>query len=551
MVENQEKILVVESDPIISDLVARQALGGQGFQIKVVANGTAALQAVATFSPDVVIANLELEGLSGKDMMAALSSQSIRMPVIMIASKGKEKDVIQAFRLGASDYVGSPVRETEVVAAVERAMLTVRAHKESEQLSRKLQRTNEELKKRVNELTTIFSVGKAVTSSTGQIDLYDKIVEGAVKITAADYGWMLILDERTGKYLLCAHHNLPKSLSDNLWQPWDDGISSLVAASGEPLAIHGVGVNRFKIAPLGQSILVTPVKVQSQTIALLSVMRKATREFVASDQAMLSGVSDYASISMVNARLFQALDERAASLQIAVEKSKDSERLKDEVIQNVSHELRTPLVAAKGYVDMIANSEMGKINKQQDEALGIIQKKLNRMVEIIGVMNIMHEISSPRDLRSVKLNDLINQAVGRYKKPAQTANIKLNAKLPPETVTVQVDPYQIGMVLDALLSNAIKFSPKGGNVVVRLQEKSNGSAQISISDEGIGISKRHLKEIFNRFFQIDGSTTRTHEGLGIGLALVKDIVTAHGGKVSVNSKLEIGTTFHITLPPAY
>ena len=107
------------------------------------------------------------------------------------------------------------------------------------------------------------------------------------------------------------------------------------------------------------------------------------------------------------------------------------------------------------------------------------------------------------------------------------------------------------MVLDALLSNAIKFSPKGGNVVVRLQEKSNGSAQISISDEGIGISKRHLKEIFNRFFQIDGSTTRTHEGLGIGLALVKDIVTAHGGKVSVNSKLEIGTTFHITLPPAY
>jgi signal transduction histidine kinase/FixJ family two-component response regulator len=548
MADQQEKILVVESDPIVSDLIARQALGGQGFKVKVVEDASTAIQQVASFAPDLVIANLELPGLSGKDMMAALSSQGAQAPVIMIADQGKERDVIQAFRLGASDYISAPVRETEVVAAVERALKTVRARQEREALRRQIERTNEELQKRVNELTTIFSIGKAVTSITDQKKLFDKIIEGATKITTADYGWLLQLDERSNQYILAAHLNLPKSLAGKLGKQWDDGMSSLVAMSGESLSIHGEAIRQFTIGSLGRSALAVPVKVGKNTIALLSVVRRKDVEFSQSDIAMLEAVSDYASISMANVRLFRALDERAASLQDAVESAQDSEKLKDDIIQNVSHELRTPLVIAKGHIDMLVDGEYGEISEKQQEGLQTAQGRLARMVEIIEAMTMMHELAAPKKLKNVNLSDLANQAVGRWDEDAKKQEIWVSLDVPSEPMMVVADSYQLSQVFDAILSNAIKFSPNGGDVNITLENDEDNFAHVSISDQGIGISKKNLKKVFERFYQVDGSTTRSFDGLGIGLSLVQDIITAHGGEVWAESKLEMGSTFHFKLP---
>jgi GAF domain-containing protein len=141
--------------------------------------------------------------------------------------------------------------------------------------------------------------------------LFDKIVEGAVYITEADCGWLLLRDERVRTFMLGACRNMPKSVSEKLNQPWDDGISSLVALSGEALSIHGEPLQRFKVAKLGQSVLVVPVKVNKEVVGLMVVVRKSAQPFGASNQALLEAVADYASISMVNVRLFKALDERA------------------------------------------------------------------------------------------------------------------------------------------------------------------------------------------------------------------------------------------------
>ena len=142
MAEQPERILIVEHDPAIGDLIARQTLRPQGYETKVVTQAADAIQQAAIFSPDVVIANLFLPGLSGKDLMAAFTAQSIDIPVIMIAPEGKELDVIRAFRLGASDYVTMPMREAEVVSAVERALKQVRARRERQRLSEQLERSN-------------------------------------------------------------------------------------------------------------------------------------------------------------------------------------------------------------------------------------------------------------------------------------------------------------------------------------------------------------------------------------------------------------------------
>jgi two-component system NtrC family sensor kinase len=243
-------------------------------------------------------------------------------PVILIADEGMEAEVIQAFRLGATDYLSMPFREAEVVAAVERALSTVRGGREREKLARQLQKTNQELQQRVRELTTIFALGKAVTSITSQQTLFKTIVDGAVEVSDADRGWLLTRDDRQNTFVLSAYRNLPKSLASKLNQPLDDGISSLVGLSGETLTIHGPPLRRFKISQIGQAAMVVPVKAQKEVIGLLVMVRKAANPFAKSHQTLLEAVADYASISMVNSRLFQALEARAQSLEQALDQAK-------------------------------------------------------------------------------------------------------------------------------------------------------------------------------------------------------------------------------------
>lgn len=548
MAEQQEKILVVENDPIVADVIARQALGGQGFAVKVVEEASAAIRQATSFEPDIVIANIDLPGLSGKDLIAALSYQKVEIPVIMISAKGQEKDVIRAFRLGASDFISMPIRETEVVSVVERALETVRARKERERLARRLQRTNQKLKTRVEQLTTVFAIGKAVTSVADQKKLFRQIVEEAVHITQADYGWFLHRDERGNEFILRAQVNLPKSLLGHMNKPWDDGISSLVARSGETFSIHGKSMERFMLYSLGKSALVVPVKAHNETIGILVVMRKRDHEFQAGDLAMLEGVSDYAAISMVNARLFQALDERAAELLATVEQTREEERMKDQVIYLVNQEMRTPLLSARDLLNQLLQGEKGKLNKRQTLSVELARKKLNKIVQITQTMKFLRDAGEPQETSRLDLAKLITESIERWTPTAEVGQIILIKDFPEEEVFAAGDPNQIPAVLDALLSNAIKFSRKGGHVVTTLHPVKDGMAYVSIRDEGIGISKKNLEKVFTRFYQGDSSATRKYEGLGIGLALVKQVIEGHGGKVWVESMVEKGSTFHITLP---
>ena len=340
---------------------------------------------------------------------------------------------------------------------------------------------------------------------------------------------------------------MPPSLAANLNKPWDDGISSLVALSGEALTIHGVALERFKIAVLGRAALVTPVKVQKEIVALMVVMRKTDREFTTSDQAMLDAVSDYASISMVNARLFRALDERAASLQASVDKAQEGEQVKDEIIQRLGGELNKPLEAARAQLQRFLDADLGALEVDQMESLNDTANKLEHMEQIVDSMVAMYENSQPRQTSKVNINDLANQAVGRFDKVAQQNQVALSTEIPQDALYTMADRQQINSVFDALLSNAIKFSPHADEVTVTVQRGRNGHNQVSVHDNGVGIGQKHQNHIFEPMYQISKGDV---EGLGMGLALVKNIVNAHGGKVWVDSKLQAGSTFHFTLPTA-
>jgi two-component system NtrC family sensor kinase len=313
MPKPSEKILIADEDPDVIDLVARQSLGPLGYSMATASDGPGAIQQIMRFHPDIVVASLTLLGLSAKEILVALRSQGLESLVIVTAPEGQEKAALQAFRLGAKDYLAKPLREAEVVSSVERALSEVRLRKEREALAQRLSEANEQLEHRVKELTLLYGIGKAIVSLNHLERLYDRLIEGARYATDAEVGWLLQRDDAGRELILRGQHGLPQALAAKVNQAWDDGVSPLVVASGEALSLAGAGLARFKIAQVCQSVMVAPIKAKSEPLGVISVGHLAGRQFTPREQAMLEAVADYASIAMINARLFRALETRAAA----------------------------------------------------------------------------------------------------------------------------------------------------------------------------------------------------------------------------------------------
>lgn len=306
-----ERVLLADEDPDVLDLVARQALGPMGYKIATATDGVVAVRQIPTFQPDIIIASLTLPGLTAKEILVAARSQGVEAPVIVTAPEGQELLALHAFRLGARDYLTKPLREAEVVSAVERALLEVRGRKEREALAARLADANKELERRVKELTMLYGIGKAVISLTHLDRLYDRLLDAARYATESELAWLLQRDDAGKQLILRSQHGLPPALVAKVNQPWDDGVAPLVLMSGETLRLKGDGLARFKIAQVCKAAMVAPIKAKEETLGVIAVAHTATREFSQRDQSMLEAVADYASIAMINASLFRALEQRA------------------------------------------------------------------------------------------------------------------------------------------------------------------------------------------------------------------------------------------------
>lgn len=369
-----EQILIVENDPDIADLIGRQSLQPLKYQVTVVGDAASALKHAVQTPPDLILANINLPGLSGKDLLAAVSSQNIKSPVIVIAEKGQETDAIQAFRLGATDVMFYPLRDAEVVSIVERALKQTQEARERQKLDRQLKVTHDELQKRLKDLTTILGTAKAVVSITDQRVLFDRILESALQLGEADLCWLMLRDDKTATYLLRAQRNLPESWAKKINQPVDDGVSSLVALSGESLFMNGSPVQKFKMAALGKSVGVVPIKIKNEVIGLLIVVRKSDREFVRDAQTMLEAMADYASISLVNARLFRALEQTA-------ENARASEKSRYATLESLRNSTQKEAQAAIYPLNLLLTEMPGALNAEQRKALESVQAALQRLAK--------------------------------------------------------------------------------------------------------------------------------------------------------------------------
>jgi DNA-binding response OmpR family regulator len=367
-----DRILLVENNPKISDLIARQTLIPTGYSVDVVVDSNSAVKQALLTHPDLIIADLNLPGLSAKDLLIALAAEGVNTPLLVIANKGQEQEIIQAFRLGAADYLLWPTRDAEVLSAVERVLNRVHETRDRQRLDLKLNEMDRELHRRARELTEIINLGKAVVSTPEQRVLFQKIVDSALRISNANIGWLLIRDEATKQFLLTAHRGLPDVWSKRLHMPLDDGISGLVALSGETLSISGEPLSKFKVANLGRAACAVPIKIQKEVIGLLVAVRKEALPFENMEEILLEAVSGYASIFLVNTRLFQALNNAA---QVAAE----AEKRQNAALESVRNSFAKELRAAAYPIELLLTGKAGNLTDIQSQALQSARAALQRL----------------------------------------------------------------------------------------------------------------------------------------------------------------------------
>jgi PAS domain S-box-containing protein len=226
-------------------------------------------------------------------------------------------------------------------------------------------------------------------------------------------------------------------------------------------------------------------------------------------------------------------------------------RIKDEFLATLSHELRTPLSAILGWTQLLMRDGGASAAVDPRRAIEVIDRNARAQVQLIDDLLDLSRIMTGKirlDLQQVSLAGIVESAVDSAMPSAQAKDIRLHAVLDPVQTTVSADSARIQQVVWNLLTNAIKFTPKGGRIQVLLQ-RVNSHLELSVSDTGIGIPETFLPHVFDRFSQRDSSTTRAHGGLGLGLAICKQLVELHGGRIRASSPGEgLGSTFGVELP---
>jgi signal transduction histidine kinase len=301
-----------------------------------------------------------------------------------------------------------------------------------------------------------------------------------------------------------------------------------------------------------ENSLIVPLVVQERVVGLIAAAyTRESRPPGTREIALVTGIARQAAVVIENASLYQDLQLHAGRLERAYSELKELDEQKTQFIQNVAHELRTPLTAVKGYLEMLLEDELGALNDNQKEGLTMIAEKTEALGQSINdIVTIQSIDADSLDLAEFDLSILLKASLENLTEKHHTAEISLQEELPPDLPPVQADPSLIERALEHLLDNAVKFSPDGATIILRARPE-NEMLHVEVEDHGIGIPQDALPYVFDRFYQVDGSTTRRFRGTGLGLAIVKQIVEAHGGEIGVSSTEGEGSLFYFTLPLAH
>jgi signal transduction histidine kinase/CheY-like chemotaxis protein len=294
--------------------------------------------------------------------------------------------------------------------------------------------------------------------------------------------------------------------------------------------------------PRTAAIACLPLALGDQRLGAIGFGYLETQEFSPTRRALFTDLARQAGLALDRARLFQKAEHER-------QRAEQANRGKDEFLATVSHELRTPLTSILGWARMLRAGDIDERGRQR--ALATIERNARLQAQLLEDLLDVSRISAGKlrlEMRRVDLGTVIQAAADVVRPAADAKGILLETDADLSAYTILADPDRLQQVFWNLLSNAVKFTPKGGRVAVDKRTTESG-VEIRVRDTGQGITSAFLPFVFDRFRQAESPTTRTHKGIGLGLAIVRYLVELHGGHVSVESAGEgHGATFIVVLP---
>jgi len=410
--------------------------------------------------------------------------------------------------------------------------------------ARLLALTDQELNERVEELQVMGRIVRELSASL-EVDRAMRItLEWAMRQSNMEAGLIGALDE---DYLhLMAHQGYEDVFADqpNVQLPLDLPAIRNAIESGQSSQVSLLVTGEKGILPAAHTQIVVPIRREAQVIGLIMLESAGDSQ---GNLGFLNRLSDNAAIAIFNAQLFAAVERANLA--------------KSEFVSFVAHELKNPMTSIKGYSELLAAGSVGQINENQANFLNTIRANVQRMSTLVSDLNDNAKIEAGQlrlDYRPVEVEDVIDEVIRSTKRQVEEKKQSIDLHLPQKLPNVWADPTRMAQVLTNLVSNAHKYTPEGGHILVGAEVASNqwdpGGAKevvhLWVKDNGIGISIEDQAKIFQRFFRSDDSKAREAPGTGLGLNITKSLIEMQGGRIWFESEYRKGTTFHFTAPVA-
>ena len=414
----RERIMVVDDSADVRAILRDMILEPQGYTVLVAQDGQEGLKRVLQEQPDLVMLDVNMPRMNGLQVLEKLRQAQYDWPVILITAEKSTEIAVEAFRLGVRDYIAKPLKIEETLHIVERVLVESRLRREKQALTRRLEKLNLALRHRVSELSTMYALGRALTSVLDQEKLLNRVVEAAAYLGRSDESTLYMVDEETGDLYMTAAQGVGEKAARGLRLRVSDSLVGEVVRTGQPMLISSKTAGpdlKVKTGYLVRSLLNVPLRAKERIMGVLSVANRIRRaDFTQDDVKRMTAVADYAAIAIENARLYEATRRIAAS-----------DMLKRTVV-TIAHYINTPLMALNMNMDRLVRAvQGGKIEDPEEMVAEAARLSQIKTEEISAVISILQDMASPRfvtyvdDIEMLDIENKVRQRLQYIKKKHQ------------------------------------------------------------------------------------------------------------------------------------
>jgi signal transduction histidine kinase/DNA-binding response OmpR family regulator len=575
-------ILMVDDSP--TNLLALEAiLQAPDRNLVRAASGDEALRYLLEGDVAVILLDVYMPGIDGLETAALIRGRekSRDIPIIFLtADSTGNRHIARGYSLGAVDYILKPV-DPDILRS--KVAVFVELFKKTEEIKRQaelLHEKNIELENaNLQRLGKLIDLGQELAAERDPEQVLEKFCSAAREIVGAEHAGVGVLDEHGQALRYYCHCDVCERGDDvNASPQASESVLGQLIASGRPLrlseAAETLEAEHLSSPRVSmQSFLGAPILSPDAAYGWLYLTNKLdAEEFSEADERLAVTLATQVAASYENARLYTEAQRHATELQQEVAERKQAEeerarllireqsaraeaeranRTKDEFLATLSHELRTPLTAILGWTHLIRGGNLDE--SMLGRALETIERNARAQSQLIDDLLDVSRIITGKlalDFHPVEVSSIIEATIDTVRPMAEAKSIRVEPMLKTSHCMVSGDPARLQQVVWNLFSNAVKFTPEGGHVEVGLMCDER-HVELEVRDTGQGISAEFLPYIFDRFRQADGTTTRKHGGLGLGLAIVRHLVELHGGTIRADSDGDgHGATFTLSLPLA-